>query len=126
MEYPDHLSRDAFERAVVRAVLTNNMQMLREADQIALDNSFTAETVIQCQANVERWLRLRGMHKLLPHEARAVVKIQANMRRCLVRSKLRKRYTMLMNLARIDDIRYLSEARKLAFCSTCLGNTLQE
>ena len=109
MESPDAL----FEKTVIRAMLTRDMSLLREADKIALENRFTADRVIQCQANVERWLRLHGIGKLLPHESRAVLKIQANVRRWCVRSRLRKRYAMLMNLARLDDIRYLAEARKL-------------
>lgn len=109
MESPDA----RFEKTVIRAMLTRDMSLLREADKIALENRFTADRVIQCQANVERWLRLHGIGKLLPHESRAVLKIQANVRRWCVRSRLRKRYAMLMNLARLDDIRYLAEAQKL-------------
>ena len=108
-------AKEAFEKTVIRALLTPNMSLLKEADRIAIENNFTAEMVIQCQANVERWLRLHGIGKLLPHESQAVLKIQANVRRWEVRSKLRKKYMMLMNLARMDDIGYLSEAKKLSF-----------
>ena len=107
------MARELFEQTVLRALLTPNMNLLKEADRIAVENNFTADMVVQCQANVERWLRLHGIGKLLPQEHAAVLKIQSSMRGWNVRSKLKKRYNMLMNLARMDDIQYLQEAQKL-------------
>ena len=106
---------DAFEKTIISAVLTNNIELMRGADQIAVQYGFTPEMVIQCQTNVERWLRLHGIGKLLHHEYSAVVIIQSVIRSFCVRSKMKKKYQMLMNLAKLDDIAYLTEAQKLCW-----------
>lgn len=102
---------------MLRAILTNNVHFFREADRIMKEQQFDGDTLIRCQQNVERWLRLHGLGKLLPHESAAILKIQAVVRSWQVRIRLRKKYNMLMNLARLDSIDYLEHAQRLHWVS---------
>lgn len=103
-----------FEQMLLRAIIANDYQLFKKTIQIATMCNFSQETVDKCHTNILRWLRYHSVAPLLINEARAIVKIQAIVRKWLVRKKLYPKYTMLMNLAHNGSLRYLEDAYKYA------------
>lgn len=100
-----------FEHTVLRGLLNNRPDVLREADALARQNGFTEEMLLQCQNNVLAWLRHHSVTPLHAHELKAIVKLQSVIRTWLVRKRLYIKFTMLMNLAKNGSITYLHDAR---------------
>lgn len=100
-----------FEHTVLRGLLTNRPDVLREADALARQNGFTEEMLIQCQNNVLTWLRHHSVTPLHAHELKAIVKLQSVIRTWLIRKRLYIKFTMLMNLAKNGSTLYLHDAR---------------
>ena len=103
-----------FENMLLRAIITNNYQLFQKSMQVAVMCNFSQETIDKCHNNILRWLRYNNVSPLMVNEARAIVKIQSNVRKWLVRKKLYPKYTMLMNLAHNGSLRYLEDAYKYA------------
>lgn len=103
-----------FEHMLLRAIVANDYQLFKKALQVAVMCNFSQETIDTSHSNILRWLRYHNVSPLLVNEARAIVKIQALVRKWLVRKKLYPKYTMLMNLAHNGSLRYLGDAYKYA------------
>ena len=104
---------EEYERVVIRAVLTGADELWSEAHVISCVNGFTTETIKQCHLNVERWLRLHGVSKMLPSEKKSLILIQSTVRRWLVLKKLQQQMNMYTRLASIDSPDHGNRALKL-------------
>tara|TARA_Y100001958_G_C21247839_1_gene579735 strand:+ start:7977 stop:8276 length:300 start_codon:yes stop_codon:yes gene_type:complete len=89
----------------------NKASILREADEIARNNDFSEETLLRCQDNILRWLRYHKLAPLYESEAVAIIILQRNVRKWLVRKKLYVHFNMLLNLCKNGAQRYVEDAQ---------------
>jgi len=99
-----------YERVVTRALLTNEDHLWAEAHALACSYGFSPVNILNCHANVERWLRLHGVSEMRPCEKKAIILIQATVRRWLVLSKIHQQMNMYARLAGIDSPRHSNRA----------------
>lgn len=112
-------STEAYENLVIRAVLTNNNDKWAEAHALSCVYGFSADQIEACHANVERWLRMHGVTKISASEKIAIVRIQASVRRWLVRRVLKQQYDMYSRLAKLDSPDHSKRAVSLQRTLAC-------
>ena len=88
-----------FETAVLNGVLTGDRRWCVFADRIADRENFTEQDILLVKRRVEKWLRTRGIFKMLPFEEQALLKMQAVARRFIVRMSLWRRYGIMERLS---------------------------
>lgn len=94
---------EAYEKMVIRAVLTNDTDKWVEAHTLSCVYGFSKRQIEACHASVERWLRLHGVTKISEGEITAIVLIQSAVRRWLVLRLLQRQYDMYFRLAQLDS-----------------------
>lgn len=104
---------EAYEKLILRAVLTSDTNLWAEANAHACAHAFNAQQISRHHMNVERWLRLHGVTKMKDQEQAAVVLLQASIRRCLVLKRLKQQFDMYYRLAKLDNHEHSHRALSL-------------
>lgn len=88
-----------FETAVVNGVVTGDRRWCMVADRIAVEQNITRKDVSIAKIKIERWLRTRGILRMLPFEKQALLKLQSFFRKYLTRCNLWRKYAILLRLS---------------------------
>ena len=110
---------EAYERLVIRAVLSNDTDLWDEAHMFACYHRFNEQQITEFHANVERWLRLHGVTKMKEHEKAALILIQSTVRRWLALNRIKQEYNMYYRLALMDNHEHSKHALILQGVLTC-------
>ena len=88
-----------FETAVVNGVVTGDRRWCILADRIATEQNITNQDVMASKIKIEKWLRTRGILKMLPHEKQALLTLQSFFRKYLARCGMWRKYAIFQRLS---------------------------